>query len=611
VAAHDEFGTRSLHAWPDGARWGFGASGPPRGLPLAWVVSRSDDPQQADEARLEDRHVPAGPVDYRLAVGDWFGRWSSWGQRTAPAKARTEPMRPVLMVFATPPPFAPPPVAPPSGLLSGTIELRIPLPHGDELPAGGAVLDGLLLSETFGANPSATVYLALASLPPGARLEADPASAPGHVKQLLVVTRTGPALYPAQQIKASYAARWRDVLLHESPPAHPANKTIIDPRPPAAPVIVRPLAYTSRPDAMGHARATFSFDGVDGVGYRVYASNESTLLKALDGINAALADNIRNTALINDRAGALVDHRGVFGWDHFELVTEHPLYRDPASGKVAFTHRVSAGLAVAVFYRVVAEGPGGGLSELSASSMFAFGVPNLGGPGQPLVSVVNVPGRNPVEHGVVLRVKVPHGASAPRAWRLRRTSTAGADPLRMPTVLEGTLTPPLHVQNIGSDTEGDSFEIVAPAPLRPWVNYRFVVEVQGESPPGADTMLVAGDWGDASGPVTLASVPAGPPPAVPEVQVIADAGGLHIAVTPPAAVSLQSTMMGNFSFEAWRIEQGRRPRRIDQPFIYNAAAQVWQAIDATPVPAGAATSVSVRVIDPLGRSGDATLSNVV
>jgi hypothetical protein len=611
VVARDKFGTRSLHAWPDGARWGFGAGSAPPGLPLSWVVSRSEDPQQADEARLEDRNAPDGPVEYSLAKGDWFGRWSPWALRTAPDRDRTPPMRPALLMFVTPPQLAPPPVAPPSGLLSGTIELRIPLPHGDELPPGGAPLDGLLLIETFGANPDVSLYLTLAGLPATARLELDPSSQPGHAKQQLIITRTGPALYPAQQIKVSYTARWRDALAHQSALAFPAKKTIIDPRPPAAPVIIRPLAYTSRPDAMGHARVAFSFDGQDGVGYRVYTSNESTLLKALDGFNAPLAANIRNTALINDRAGALVDHRGLFGWDHFELITEHPLYRDPASGKVSFTHRLSAGLSVAVFYRVVAEGPGGGLSELSASSMFAFGVPNIGGPGQPLVSVVNVPEQNPVEHGVVLRVKVPHGASAPRAWRLRRTSTAGADPLRMPTVLEGTLSSALHVQNVSADTEGDSFDIIASAPLRPWVNYRFVVEVQGESPPGADTVLVPGEWGDASGPVKFAAVPAGPPPAVPQVQLNPDAGGLHIAITPPAAVSLQSTMMGNFSFEAWRIEPGKRPRRLDQPFVYDAASQRWQAFDATPVAAGALTTVSVRVIDPLGRSSEATLSNTV
>ncbi|GAB2860998.1 hypothetical protein GCM10027277_32050 [Pseudoduganella ginsengisoli] len=610
VAAHDQYGERTLHAFANGKRMAFGSNAAPPGTPLPWIVTQPEDPAEAGEARMEDRNGAPGAIDYRIARGDWFGRWSGWGKRTAPAKQRTAPMRPALLIFPSPPVFAPPPADPPAGLLAGTIEIRIPLPNIAELPAGGAELTGLVLLETFGANPAASAYYDLANLPntPGnqAKLELDPSSAPGHPQQLLVITRTGPALYPAQQIKVSYTARWRDVLNHESLNAYPANKTITDPRPPEAPVIIRPLTYTSRPDAMGHARAEFSFNGAPGVGYRVYTSTESTLQKALDGIDSGLADDLRNLALINDRAGLLVDHKNLFSWDHFEMITPEPLHAG-ADGKVHFTHRVSAGLNVAVFYRVVAEGPNGGLSELSKSSMFAFGVPNVGGPGQPLVAVVNVPGKNPVEHGVTLRVRVPHGASAPKAWRLRRTSTAGADPLRMPTVLSGVLQP----ADLESTDEGHSFDIVAPQPLKPWVNYRFVVEVQGESPPGADPVLVAGEWGDASGPVKLASVPKGAPPPVQHVSVSAAGGGLNITVTPPPAQTLQGTMMGNFRFDAWRIEKGARPRKLDLPFSYDPVAQTWQAFDANAVPAGALTSVSVRVIDPLGRSGDATLSNIV
>ncbi|WNG58797.1 hypothetical protein F0U59_31740 [Archangium gephyra] len=613
VAAKDQYGERTLHAFPNGQRMVFGKPDLPKGLPLPWVVSQPEDPGQPGQARMEDRNAPDGDVDYRIAKGDWFGRWSDWGWRTSPAKARARPMRPALLLFAAPPQFAPPPADPPAGLLSGSIELRIPIPNIEELPAGGSELKELVLVETFGANPASTVSYELSNLPPKAKVELDPASEPGHPQHLLIIERVGPALYPAQQTQVVYTARWRDVLNQQSEEAYPAKKTIVDPRPPQAPVIIRPLDYTSRPDAMGHARVEFSFDGADGVGYRVYASTETTLLKALEGINGTLANDIRTLALINDRAGALVDHKGLFGWNHFELISEQPLYRDPVTHKVRFTHRVSAGLNVALFYRVVAEGPAGGLSELSKSSMFAFGVPNVGGPGQPLLSLVNVPGKNPVEHGVVLRVRVPHGASAPSAWRLRRTSTASADPLRMPTVLQGKLKPlpQAHVQNVASDEEGHSFELVATEGLKPWVNYRFVVEVQGDSPPGANPALVAGDWGDASGPVKLAVVPKGPPPPVQQVQISATGGGMQIVITPPATDSLQSTMMGNFAFEAWRIEKGSRPHKLDLPFAYDAATQTWKAFDAQAVPGGVLTSVSVRVIDPLGRIGEATLSNSI
>lgn len=613
VAAHDQYGDRTLHAFPNGQRVEFKTNKIPPGTPLPWVVSQPQDPSQSGQGRFEDRDAPESNVDYRIAKGDWFGRWSDWGKKTAPAKARTIPTPPTILIYPAPPVFAPPPVDPPAGLLSGTIELRIPMPNQAELPAGGATLAQLDLFETFGGNPVVSASYVLSSLPITAKIIVDPSSDPAHPQTILVIKRTGPALLPSQSIKVSYKARWKDVLNHDSLDSFPAEKTIIDPRPPAAPVIIRPLDYTSRPDAMGHARVEFEFPGVDGVGYRVYASTETTLLKALETINPSLGNNILNTALINDRAGALVDHKELFSWDHFELITREPLYRDATSGKVKFVHRLSAGLNVAVFYRVVAEGPHGGLSELSKSSMFAFGVPNVGGPGQPLISIVNVPNKNPVQDGVVVRVKVPHGASKPYAWRLRRTSTPGADPLRMPIILEGLLkpTPQPHIQNIASTDEGDTFEIVASDPLKAWVNYRFVVEVQGESPPGSTPAQVVGEWGDASAPTKLAVIPKDPPVALQSVVVSAVAGGLHIVLTPAAGLTLESTMMGNFCFETWRLEKDQRPVKLDLVFIYNATSHSWSADHPVAVPAGGVTSVSARVIDPLGRIGPATLSNSI
>lgn len=613
VAASDQYGQRTLHAFPKGLRMTFGKPNLPPGMPLPWVVSQPLDPQHANQGSFEDRNAPAGAVQYRIAKGDWFGRWSAWGAQTSPAKVRTPPTRPALLIYAEPPQFAPPPADPPGGLLAGVIELRIPMPGIDDLPAGGAELTQLDLVETFGANAAATSAYPLANLAAGAKIILDPSSLPGHPQHILVIRRSGPALWPATKIKVSYTARWKDVLSHFSLDAFPAAKTIVDPRPPASPVIFHPLAYTARPDAMGHARVEFEFDGVDGVRYRVYASTETTLIKvlkkSLDENILKLADDIENLAMINDRAAALVDNRTLFGWDHFELITEQPLQPDPLTHKVKFIHRVSASLNVAVFFRVVAEGPHGGLSELSKSSMFAFGVPNVGAPGQPLVSVVNVQGKNPAEHGVLLRVKVPHGPSKPAAWRLRRTSTPGADPMRMPIVLEGTV-PPLPAGAV-ADPEGRSFDIVAPAALKPWVNYRFVVEVQGESPPGATPAEVVGDWGDASGPVKLAVMPKEAPLAAQQVTVTPLNGGMQIQVKPAALANLAATMMGNFSFETWRIEQAARPVKLDLLFSYDQASHTWTGFDPAAVPDGAITSVSVRVVDPLGRIGAPTLSNSI
>ena len=606
VAAHDQYGERTLHAFPQGRRMKFGSGAVPPGLPLPWVVSQPADPAQAGLGLFEDRAAPASSVTYRIARGDWFGRWSDWAQRTAPPPDRPPPVRPAIMADVSPPQFAAPPVAPPEGLLSGMVTLTIPVPGPEELPAGGAPLARFELVETFGVNLGASITYDLAALPPGghASLVEDPHSLPGKPQLLLRLQRTGPALPPAGQVKVSYTGRWHDTLDAVSLDAFPAVKTVVDPRPPAAPQVEHPLAYTSRPDSMGHARAEFAFIGVNGVGYRVYASNETTLLAALRKTNTALADDIAGLPMINDRAAALVDHKVLFGWDHFELVTPQALLADPATHQVRFTHRVSASLGVALFYRVVAEGPHGGLSELSASSMFAFGVPNLGGPAQPLVSRVSNALDDPVKDGVRLRVKVPHGASPPVAWRLRRTSTPVGDPLRMPVVLEGQV--PKLDDEAPFDPEGRTFEIALPGPLKPWVNYRFVVEVQADSPPG--THEVAGDWGDPSAPVKVAVMPVTGPKGPLAVNVSGAAGGVQIKLQAQPLESWTSTMMGAFSFETWRLQEGTRPLRVDLPYVHDAASGTWSAFD--PVPAVAGMTVAVRIVDPLGRASAPVASQV-
>ena len=159
VAASDRYGDRTLHAFPNGQRVEFKTNRIPIGTPFPWVVSQPQDPSQSGQGRFEDRDAPDSKVDYRIAKGDWFGRWSDWGKSTAPAKARTIPTPPVLLIYPAPPVFAPPPVDPPAGLLSGTIELRVPMPNQAELPAGGASLAQLVLFETFGGNPVVSAFL--------------------------------------------------------------------------------------------------------------------------------------------------------------------------------------------------------------------------------------------------------------------------------------------------------------------------------------------------------------------------------------------------------------------------------------------------------------------
>src|SRR5207247_1945757 len=141
------------------------------------------------QGRFEDRDAPQGQVLYRLAPGDWFGRWGPWRTRNAPAKLRTPPMRPTIELYPQPPGFGSPV---PPGLLAGTIQVRVPIPRVPDLPAGGAPLLRLDLDESFAGSPTSTTSYTLAALV-GATIEPHPA--PEH--DVLLIPRTGPAQLPS------------------------------------------------------------------------------------------------------------------------------------------------------------------------------------------------------------------------------------------------------------------------------------------------------------------------------------------------------------------------------------------------------------------------------
>lgn len=596
LMATDQHGVRTLHSFPGGGRLVFGQP-PPAGTPLPLLVARPSNALAAGEASFQDRDAPQGTVKYRLAPGDWFGRWGDWSTRIAPPAARTPPMRPIIEIFTQPPAYGLPV---PNGLLSGSIMLRIVVPRAADLPAGGAALSRLDLVETFDGSPPVTVPYLLPN-PAAASLQIDAVTG----QTLLVIPRTGPALPRCGSRKVRYTARWVDTLAHVSAKADPAVRTMVDPRPPVAPVVETQLRYTARPDAEGNARVDLDFASVTDTRYRVFASTETLLLKALDSGGkpgaAAAAAAIRAAVPGAPRAGAFKAHRARFGWGDFENLTKQPIV---AAGAVTrFVHRVSGSLDVLAIYRVLAEGPSGQLSDMVEAELMPFAGPNLGGPARPQAVLVNA-GFDPTTQGVRLRVKVPPGRAAPQAWRLRRASVPVADPLRMGIVAQGLVT------GATVDTEGTSFELDATEPLTPWRQVRFAVEVQAAKPPGAPTVGVAmpGEWSEASAAVAVAVYPPDEPAPPSAVAAAAAGGALLVTVTHPAADSLIGTTFGPHRFEVWRGVPGARPVLRELAFR-RGAGPTWVATDPGPVLAG--TFVSVRVIDPIGRRSAAAVSNLI
>lgn len=593
LAAIDARGDRTLHAYPKYGRVTPGKP-PPDGLPLPLVVSRPIDQGAAGEGRFEDRDAPEGSVHYRLAEGDWFGRWSPWRTRLAPPKARTAPMRPVIEIYPQPPTVASPVQ---DGLLHGTISVRIPIPRDSELPAGGAHLARLDVLETFAGGPTTTVSVQLSSPAPAVIESLPPAP------DMVLLVRNGPDLPRGGSRKVTYTARWIDTLGLVSLDALPAQRTIVDPRPPPPPPVITELRWTARPDAGGHARVDLDFGSTVGTRYRVFASNETLLLKALEQDNhlAARAE-ILAAEPGAPRAEKFKEHKALFGWDHFEGLTKQPIVA--TSTTTRFVHRVSGSLEVLVIYRVLGEGPSGALSEMSEADLVPFAVPNLGPPTRPQVGVVHHPDFDPTTSGVLLRVKVPRSKAAPKGWRLRRTSTPTRESLAMPIVETGPVT------GAQIDGEGTSFDIAAAAPLKPWRVYKFAVEVQADDPPGAPTVgvILPGEWSEASAPATVSVIPPNPPAAATTVAAQNVAGALQIAFSHPNADGLYGTPIGLHRFEVWRVEPDQRPARREVTFT-RGAGDTWVGSDPGLAPAG--TYVTVCIIDPAGRRSEATPSNQI
>ena len=109
-----------------------------RALPI--VLATPSDATLPASGELSDREAPADALKYRVAQADWFGRWSQWGGRTVPEKARPLPPIPVIEATYTQATFGAPV---PDGPLFGQLTLRARVPRVEDLAPGSRLLVSL------------------------------------------------------------------------------------------------------------------------------------------------------------------------------------------------------------------------------------------------------------------------------------------------------------------------------------------------------------------------------------------------------------------------------------------------------------------------------------
>ena len=206
-----------------------GDSPPPEAM-TAIPVSRPATASAQDEGVLDDRDAgEAGPT-YKLSQGDWFGRWGSWAAGVCPAKLRVPPLAPVIELTYQPPAI---PTPMPDGQLAGTVTLRIPILRPSEVPPGGNPLSALQLDRTEGSGPPTSQTVDLSD--PGTTIETNAAA----THDILVVSSPGPMLERSASTTLKVIGRWVDQAGLVSPDSAPAQRTIMDPRPPPIPRLRR------------------------------------------------------------------------------------------------------------------------------------------------------------------------------------------------------------------------------------------------------------------------------------------------------------------------------------------------------------------------------------
>lgn len=575
-----------------------------------------DDTHKPGVSDFFDRHAAPTVTGYRLAQRDWFGRWSEWAEIGASIGARPKPPRPVLTFDYTPPP---PTMNGSVVPLSGTILLKVPIPKPETLPPGSLALSKLevdlngVMTETMLPSP----------------LPAD-----NHLQ----VVRTGPAIPRAGIGQATIVARWVNSANVKSDDSETIKRKLWDPRPAEGVNLAFSLEYGSRPDITGKSRLELRWTrtGVQ-KRFRVFYADETTIVSAIEKIKTDGPANLKPEAILIlgelktkktmfDRATLFKDHRNFLNRDMFELLTSTPIEAGEEN-QVRFVHQVSGSLRVLSFFRIVSVTEANVESDFASSLLIPYAVPNSPRAAQPLIDVEQLLTDDPVSLRAAVRVKtdilppqtlgepavsvsirVPLGTAEAVGYRLRRSSSAATDPMRMPVVRTGLVPPPLNgdmQQVVLTDTNADA-NADAPGKLKFWNTYMWRAETRAAKEPV--TGAPEGEWGQASAPVSLTLIPPDPPQPVTDLRIVVDPKTRTLDVVCTHPVRLDGGAIGRYKLDVYRQRPGERETYLKSIFAdappasggQDSSGQMRIRDASSAIPRG--TRYRIIVVDPMGRS---------
>jgi len=575
--------------------------------------SRTPEPGQAAlDGYLCDRRAGPDAIDYHIAQQSWFGRWSQWRTATAPPGVRPKPPRPVFTASYIMPALDD------AATLPGTVKVRIPVPETLSLAPASHLLASLRLESRRVLDGVVTVHTALASDAAPPVTTTPPIVDPLDV---LLVEFSGPVLSAAAEETLALTAQWVNTEGTLSIPSEVLNLDIRDPRPPAQIGLPPELTYTARPDVTGLAWVEHRWSVEPGQdAYGIYYSDENRLVSFLeahaDTALNTLASTISSTSEPDVRASLFRQNQDQFPDHLFERLRDVQLEPD-TSGMPGFRHPVSGSLRVLNFYKITAEGRGGNRPPLTDVDMMIFAVPNADPPPQPVLDAQSAaPEPDENDYVAALHVRVPPGTTTAVRWRLRRSRTTSTHIGRMPIVSAGPMPGPDAdgLQRVIIRDDGP-VEIAAQAKLDPWVQYSYVVDVQG--PPergsgiarqsGGTTPLVEGLWSTVSPAATISLIPASPPDPFLSAQLSSTPQSDGHDNVEISAALVPGTTLSGAEFGAYKVEILRadptgiiqRLREVDVsgsgPFTLLGYADDPAEI----VPVG--TQYILRLIDPMGR----------
>ena len=565
------------------------------GMPLASADGR--------QGTIADRYAGAAAARYHIAQQDRFGRWSTFAHNDAAAGPRPKPPRPVVQGNYTQPPVAN------AAFAGGTLRLRVPMPEAASLAPGSFPLASVRLSFRHNdASDAASPFVAMPDITAGVgtaiAVEANPpAGQPPN--RAIPVTLAGPVLAATAQRRMVVTAVWIDAGGQLSTVSEPLRLLMTDPRPPAQLSIPDVLLYASRPDATGLAwiERAWSVAAANTPHYAVYYTDEVRLVAWLraEGRTVA-ADAIAGTADRAARAGLLRAIQADFPDHLFERLPDAVVA--PTATERRFRHAVSGSSRVLNAYKIAVEAPGSGARpSLAGLDTVFYGVPNSDPPPRPTVSVRLVepaPGEPPVV--VEVTVTVEPGVTQGLSARIFRTRGTQADPMHAPVIADVALSAPDAVTGRQTAVFRDrGTALVAPsASLTAFARYLWTAQVQGAPESGS---AVPGLWSRAADPVSLATVPLAAPqaPVFDGFGGTAVAGGtqdITIAVSHP--LGLRPTPLGPWRFEVLRAAPGDPWTTMASGEIREVPLVVTDPVAGNITPA--ATSFSLRLYDPIGRS---------